>query len=114
MADLVFELPAGSRPAWPLTMHEPLVFGLTLCSCALLLAHLSNLDTTLQFWNCSRPCKGCGHMRHEMKGLFCVNFATPRLHWRPCKAVWHGRCYNPHPDDHFFYHVATDEDGFDW
>jgi hypothetical protein len=30
MADLVFKLPVGSRPAWPPNMHEPLVFGLTL------------------------------------------------------------------------------------
>jgi len=29
-ADVVFKLPAGVRPAWPLPMHEPLVVGLTL------------------------------------------------------------------------------------
>jgi len=29
-ADVVFELPAGSRSAWPLPMHEPIVVGLTL------------------------------------------------------------------------------------
>jgi hypothetical protein len=49
-----------------------------------------------------------------MKGVFCANFATPRLLWKPCGSVWHGRCYTPHPDDHFYYHVVTDADGFDW
>jgi hypothetical protein len=35
-ADVVFELPAGVRPAWPHAMHEPLVIALTLrfASCA--------------------------------------------------------------------------------
>jgi hypothetical protein len=28
--------------------------------------------------------------------------------------VWHGPCYTPHPDDHFYCHQATDDDGFDW
>jgi hypothetical protein len=36
------------------------------------------------------------------------------MHWRPCHSVWHGRCYTVHPDDHFYYHVVTDDDGFDW
>lgn len=49
-----------------------------------------------------------------MNGVFCANFATSRLHWTPCRSVWHGRCYTPHPDEHFYYHVATDEEGFDW
>jgi hypothetical protein len=31
VADIVFEVPAGSRSFWPLSIHEPLVFGLTLC-----------------------------------------------------------------------------------
>lgn len=30
LAYLVFKIPAGSRPFWPLSMHEPLVCGLTL------------------------------------------------------------------------------------
>jgi len=30
IADFVFEIPAGARPCWPLSMHEPLVVGLTL------------------------------------------------------------------------------------
>jgi hypothetical protein len=30
IADLVFELPAGPRPFWPVVMHEPLVVRLTL------------------------------------------------------------------------------------
>jgi hypothetical protein len=29
IADLIFELPAGRRPCWPLEMHEPLIVGLT-------------------------------------------------------------------------------------
>jgi hypothetical protein len=49
-----------------------------------------------------------------MKGVFCANFVTPRLQWPPCHSVWHGNCYTPHPDDHFYCHVVTDEDGFDW
>ncbi len=48
-----------------------------------------------------------------MKGVFCANFATPRLHWKPCFSVWHGRCYVPHPSDHFYY-LVTDDEGFDW
>jgi hypothetical protein len=49
-----------------------------------------------------------------MTGLFCANFAAHRLHWKPCGNVWHGSCYTPHPQDRFFYHVVTDDDGFDW
>jgi hypothetical protein len=49
-----------------------------------------------------------------MKGVFCANFVTPRLQWPPCHSVWHGNCYTPHPDDHFYCHVVTDKDGFDW
>jgi len=30
IADVMFEVPAGARPCWPLSMHEPLVIGLTL------------------------------------------------------------------------------------
>jgi hypothetical protein len=30
LSDLVFEIPAGSRPFWPISMHEPLVCSLTL------------------------------------------------------------------------------------
>jgi len=30
LADLVFEIPAGSRPFWPKNMHEPLLVGLIL------------------------------------------------------------------------------------
>jgi hypothetical protein len=30
LADAVIEFPAGSLPCWPLTMHEPLILGLTL------------------------------------------------------------------------------------
>jgi hypothetical protein len=47
-ADVVFELPAGSRPAWPMSMHEPLVCGLTLrfaaCSPYQLRSHPSVLE----------------------------------------------------------------------
>lgn len=49
-----------------------------------------------------------------MNGVYCANFATPRSHWKPCGSVWHGPCYTPHPLDRFYYHVETDEDGFDW
>lgn len=28
--------------------------------------------------------------------------------------MWHGNCYQPHALDHFYYHVETDDDGFDW
>jgi hypothetical protein len=28
--------------------------------------------------------------------------------------VWHGKCYTPYPDDHFYCHQVTDDDGFDW
>jgi hypothetical protein len=53
-------------------------------------------------------------MCHKMKGLFCANFAASRLSWAPCRNVWHGRCYTPHPLDSFYHHRLTDGDGFDW
>ena len=49
-----------------------------------------------------------------LSGVFCANFAHSRQHWRPCHSVWHGACYQPHPLDHFYCHVVTDDDGFDW
>jgi len=49
-----------------------------------------------------------------MRGVFCANFVTPRLHWEPCRSVWHGRCYTPPPDERFYYNVVADGDGFDW
>jgi hypothetical protein len=110
-ADVIFELPAGSRPAWPLLMHEPLVIGLTLRFAACPPFQLRHHPSVLEL---GRPCMECGHGYWEMRGVFCANFASPRLHWRPCHSVWHGRCYTPHLDDHFVYHVVTDEDGFDW
>ncbi len=113
MADEVFELPAGARLAWPgpCTCMNP---SCLVSPCALLLASPSNSDSTLHFWNWSGPCQVCGHTCRGMKGLFCANFATPRLHWSPCWAVWHGRCYTPHPYDHFYYHQVMDDEGFDW
>ncbi len=110
-ADFIFEIPAGFRPFWPLSMHEPLVCGLTL---RLLFIPPFALGTTQAFWTWLGLCKACGHMCWGMNGVFCTNFATPQLHWTPCHSVWHGRCYTPHPDDHFYYHVVTDDDGFDW
>jgi hypothetical protein len=110
-ADVVFKLPAGVRPAWPLPMHEPLVVGLTLhfavCPPFQLRFHPPLLELV-------RTLHGLCHMCRGMKGLFCANFATPRLHWSPCKAGKHGRCYTPHPDDHFYCHQVADDDGFDW
>jgi hypothetical protein len=49
-----------------------------------------------------------------MNGVFCGNFASSRLCWSPCKSVWCGSCYVPHPDDRFFQFTPTDEAGFDW
>jgi hypothetical protein len=49
-----------------------------------------------------------------MSGLFCANFAHYRWHWTPCRSAWHGSCYVPHGLDNFYYHVLTDEEGFDW
>jgi hypothetical protein len=34
VADIVIELPAGCRPVWPLSAHEPLLIGLTFCLAA--------------------------------------------------------------------------------
>jgi hypothetical protein len=93
LADFIFEVPAGTRPFWPSSMHEPL---------------------TNSFWTWARPCAHCGRPCRPLNGVFCANFATPRMHWSPCKNVWHGKCYTPHPTDHFYHHVETDDDGFDW
>lgn len=49
-----------------------------------------------------------------MNGIFCANFASSRQSWKACLSVWHGRCYTPHALDHFYHHIPTDEDGFDW
>jgi hypothetical protein len=49
-----------------------------------------------------------------MSGVFCANFASSRMCWRPCRRVWCGKCYTPHPLDKFFWFEVTDEDGFDW
>jgi hypothetical protein len=49
-----------------------------------------------------------------MNGLFCSNFATSRHPWKACRAVWCGSCYTSHPDDRFYVHVPTDEDGDHW
>jgi hypothetical protein len=53
-------------------------------------------------------------MCQALNGLFCANFASYRQHWKPCRAVWHGNCYQPHALDRFYHHVETDDDGFDW
>ena len=34
--------------------------------------------------------------------------------WTPCRKVWCGKCYTPHPLDKLFRFEVTDEDGFDW
>lgn len=34
--------------------------------------------------------------------------------WTPCRSVWCGECYTPHPLDRFHHYVPTDEDGFEW
>jgi hypothetical protein len=31
VADIVIEIPSGTRPFWPSALHEPLILGLTLC-----------------------------------------------------------------------------------
>jgi hypothetical protein len=49
-----------------------------------------------------------------MSGVFCANFASSRMCWTPCRKVWCGKCYTPHPLDKFFCFEVTDEDGFDW
>jgi hypothetical protein len=49
-----------------------------------------------------------------MSGIFCANFANSRMCWTPCRKVWCGKCYTPHPLDRFFQFEVTDEDGFDW
>jgi hypothetical protein len=49
-----------------------------------------------------------------MKGLFCANFASSRECWEPCKQVWCGKCYTPHPLDRFHRYSPTDEDGYEW
>lgn len=49
-----------------------------------------------------------------MNGLFCASFASSRECWTPCRAVWCGACYTPHPRDNFYHFFPTDEAGFDW
>jgi hypothetical protein len=49
-----------------------------------------------------------------MTGLFCANFAVSRPPWSACNAVWCGLCYTADPNDKFYQHTPTDEEGFDW
>jgi len=49
-----------------------------------------------------------------MKGLLCASFASSRGGWTPCRKVWCGRCYTPHPLDRFYRFVPVDEVGFEW
>lgn len=49
-----------------------------------------------------------------MTSIFCINFAAFRPPWKPCEAVWCGPCYVPDPNDKFYHHTPSDEDGFDW
>jgi len=43
-----------------------------------------------------------------------MNYAHSCLHWKPCGSAWHRSCYTPHALDHFYCHVATNKEGFDW
>jgi hypothetical protein len=49
-----------------------------------------------------------------MSGLFCTNFSTSLLCWKPCYSVWCGSCYTPHPLDGLPHFIPTEESGFEW
>ena len=49
-----------------------------------------------------------------MTGLCCANFSSFRGGWAPCRSIWCGGCYTPHPQDNFHQHVPTDESGYEW
>ncbi len=48
LADIVIEIPAGARPFWPLSMHEPLILGLTLCFSSVFPWQLRYSDSILE------------------------------------------------------------------
>lgn len=49
-----------------------------------------------------------------MNGLCCANFSSFRGGWAPCRSVWCGGCYTPHPNDSFHQHEPSDESGYVW
>mmetsp|Transcript_21443 Transcript_21443/g.30704 ORF Transcript_21443/g.30704 Transcript_21443/m.30704 type:complete len:128 (+) Transcript_21443:4144-4527(+) len=53
-------------------------------------------------------------MRTAMNALCCANFSSSRDGWAPCKSIWCGGCYTPHPFDKFHQHQPADESGFVW
>jgi hypothetical protein len=101
----------GIAPFGPMTCMSRWFWDL---HCALFIVLLGFYNDTDAFWNWSGSCGKCGRTCQGMNSLFCANFASSRMSWKPCHSVWHGCCYEPHPLDSFYHHVVADEDGFDW
>ena len=78
------------------------------------LALLGNSGNPLPFWQWVGHCKVCGKRLEGTKGLFCANFHSCQMHWKPCESAWCGSCYLPHSDDRFHRFVPRDEGGFAW
>ena len=74
-ADFVFELPAGARPAWPASMHEPLVVSLTLRFAACAPFQLRNHPTVLEL---GRTLHGLWpYVSRDERGVLCQLCNTP-------------------------------------
>ena len=72
---------------------------------------LGSSDDPSTWENWIGRCAVCFRMILEGGGIFCVNFATPRLHWSPCEKAWRGKCYAVSPNDTFPVKCPLDEDG---
>jgi len=110
LADIVLELPAGRRPHWPSSMHEPIIIALILPFSTVFPWQLRQSKPLLDLGRHLL----CGKWKSRMTGLFCMNFAHSRGCWAACKQVWCGSCYTTHALDHFPRHEPVDEEGFNW
>ena len=68
-------------------------------------------DGAVSWENWTGRCAACYQVILEGGGLFCADFATPRLHWKPCQKAWCGKCYRTAPNDSFPVKRPLDEDG---
>lgn len=66
--------------------------------------------TQENFMSWKGMCRGCGKVRRNGAGVFCSNFLMPRGSFPPCRNVWCGDCYVPHPNDPFPVQDLPEED----
>jgi hypothetical protein len=114
IADVVLELPLGIIVAWPAEMHEPLLVALTLRFATVYPWQFRQSSAVLELGRQVQSLwrDQAQHDRPLLRQL--CRLAASRPPWNACNAVWCGPCYVPDPNDRFYHHTPTDEDGFDW